>query len=46
MRVIAVLVGQLGGELSAGSREDGSGACFTVSFVPKKIDRPPPSGPV
>lgn len=37
MRVITVLVGQLGGELSAGSREDGSGACFTVSFVPASM---------
>jgi two-component sensor histidine kinase len=34
MRVVTVLVGELGGELQAGSRPDGSGACFTVSFVP------------
>lgn len=34
MRVISVLVSELGGELTAGPRRDGPGACFTVSFVP------------
>lgn len=34
MRVVTVLVSELGGELRAGSRPDGSGACFTISFVP------------
>jgi two-component sensor histidine kinase len=34
MRVVTVLVSELGGELCAGSRPDGSGACFTISFVP------------
>jgi two-component sensor histidine kinase len=34
MRVVTVLVGELGGELRAGSKSDGSGACFTISFVP------------
>ena len=34
MRVVTTLVGQLDGDLSAGSKQDGSGACFTVSFVP------------
>jgi two-component sensor histidine kinase len=34
MRVVTVLASQLGGNLSAGARADGSGACFTISFVP------------
>ena len=34
MRVVTVLTSQLGGQLVAGPRDDGSGACFTVSFVP------------
>jgi two-component sensor histidine kinase len=34
MRVVTVLVSQLGGDLSAGSRPDGTGTCFKVSFVP------------
>jgi two-component sensor histidine kinase len=34
MRVVTVLAKQLGGDLSAGSRQDGSGTCFAVSFVP------------
>lgn len=36
MRVVTVLASQLGGDLSAGSRNDGSGACFTVSFIPTR----------
>lgn len=34
MRVITALVDQLGGQLSAGPRDGGSGACFAVSFAP------------
>lgn len=34
MRVIAALVGQLQGKLSAGPRQDSSGTCFSVSFNP------------
>lgn len=41
MRVVTVLVNQLGGELSAGPRQDGSGTCFAVSFIP---DGPDASG--
>jgi two-component sensor histidine kinase len=37
MRVVTVLVSELGGELRAGSRSDGSGACFTISFVPGTV---------
>lgn len=37
MRVASVLAGQLGGELSAGPRKDGSGACFAVSFKPNSM---------
>jgi two-component sensor histidine kinase len=37
MRVVTVLVSQLGGELTAGSREEASGACFTVSFAPSVL---------
>ncbi|MEP7130871.1 MAG: GAF domain-containing protein [Sphingomicrobium sp.] len=32
MRIIATLVKQLGGTLTAGNRPDGKGACFTVIF--------------
>ena len=32
MRIVATLVKQLGGTLSAGNRPDGKGACFTVIF--------------
>lgn len=35
MRLITVLSDQLGGELTAGPREDGSGTCFRVAFIPK-----------
>lgn len=34
MRVVTALASQLGGELTAGSRQDGLGTCFAVSFVP------------
>lgn len=34
MRVVTVLARQLGGDLSVGSRDGGSGTCFSVSFVP------------
>lgn len=34
MRVATVLARQLGGELSAGPRQDGSGTCFAVTFIP------------
>jgi two-component sensor histidine kinase len=37
MRILTVLVGQLGGELVAGPRENASGACFTLSFVPSVL---------
>lgn len=34
MRLVTALANQLGGDLSAGTKEDGSGACFKVAFVP------------
>jgi two-component sensor histidine kinase len=34
MRVVSALAGQLGGHLSAGTRDDGSGTCFAVSLCP------------
>lgn len=33
MKVVSVLAGQLGGELTAGANPHGSGACFQVSFT-------------
>ena len=34
MRVVTVLASQLGGDMTAGTRTDRSGACFSVSFPP------------
>lgn len=46
MRVMAALASQLGGELRAGTRPDGVGTCFSLTYTPGNAGAPAEQGAV